>query len=93
MKASDLTLDQVMKSKERFYLIFDNMTPNEKELTGNMVTYDEYDEYIETNFDEWRYSRVKGMSASMAFYAANIEAVKLIDSILKNAQDCKKLKL
>ena len=74
---------EVFNSKESFYKIFDrNIEKNGDFITasGNIS----YDRLIEIHISAWKRSRIDGISASMAFYAEDIEAIKLIDSIAKN---------
>ena len=75
-------LQKLIEHKEEFYRIFDEAIKKD----GDFITAGgkfSHDDLIEGHLEAWIASRINGGSASMVFYAEEIEAIKLIDKLAK----------
>ena len=71
---------KLIENKEDFHRIFNAAIKK----NGNFINAGgklSNDRLIETHLSAWTESRINGVSASMAFYAEDVEAIKLIDKI------------
>lgn len=73
-------LQKCLEKKPEFYRIFDKAKHIDFITAGGKLSYDEL---IDTHLSAWTASRINGISASMAFYAEETEAIILIDKIAK----------
>jgi len=73
---------KVFERKQEFYDIFNKMP----EDNLNFMTADgvcSLDDCIDNHIRAWTSSRINGVSASLAFYGEDVDAIKLIDEIAK----------
>lgn len=71
---------KVFERKQEFYDIFNKMPKDN--LTFMTCNWEiSFDGCIRNHLDAWAASRINGTSASLAFYAEDVNAIKLIDKI------------
>lgn len=73
---------EIFKHKQEFYDIFNKMPKDNLDFLTCDGKYS-LDHCIEMHLRSWTASRINGASASMAFYAEDVNAIKLIDKIAK----------
>jgi hypothetical protein len=73
---------KIFEHKQEFYDIFNRMPKdNLNFMTCNAEI--SFDSCIESHLRAWTASRINGVSASLAFYGEDVNAIKLIDKIAK----------
>jgi hypothetical protein len=73
---------KLFEHKTEFYRIFNEAIKKD----GDFITAGgklNHDELIDNHLRAWVSSRINGVSASLAFYAEEVEAIKLIDKLAK----------
>lgn len=73
---------KLIENKTDFYRIFNEAIKED----GDFITAEgklSHDDLIESHLEAWVASRINGGSASMVFFAEEVEAIKLIDKLAK----------
>lgn len=73
---------KLIEHKTEFYRIFNEAIKRD----GDFITAGgqlNYDDLIEMHLKAWVVSRINGASSSLAFYAEEVDAIKLIDKLAK----------
>ena len=84
MKASDLTLEHLHDTVtiSKFFNLYQRLSADAKNFYKRNGAFNLKD-FIYDHFIEWVDMNVKGMSASMAIYAATTEGLKIINDRYK----------
>jgi len=84
MKASDLTLEHLHDTVtlSKFFNLYQRLSADAKNFYKRNGVFNLKD-FIHDHFIEWVDMNVKGMSASMAIYAATTEGLKIINDRYK----------
>ena len=72
--------DKLLEHKAEFCKIFDKTFEHPLYKDKDNINYDGL---IQSHLNSWITSRIKGASASMAYYDEEIDAIKLIDKLAK----------
>ena len=73
---------KLFENKTEFYRIFNDAIKKDGDFitAGNKLSHDDL---IESHLRAWVATRINGLSASMVFYAEEVDAIKLIDKLAK----------